>query len=408
MSVRELQKQFIMTATAAILIVMAVILGTLNLYNYSRTFLEASRIADYIAGAGGIMPYEVDDAETDFSPEAPYSVRYFTAWADENGEIISANTDRIRSITKEDAREAAFAVTRIPRKHGHIREGRNVLAYSVLQQEDGTFIAVFLDCTSEVRAAFLVMNRSCLLGFLCTAFFAVILWFLSRWALQPVVRNMDTQRQFITNASHELKTPLTIISANTEVLEMMYGESEWTGSIIHQVERMTNLVNSMTSLAKIQERNEVVLTEVDVTGLAREASKSFRPVIEQKYRSLMVNIDEKVTARAETDGVRELFNILLDNAVKYCDEKGVITMTVAHRARDRGARITVSNMYAQGKGVDYSRLFDRFYRVDTSHSSRTQGFGIGLSMAQELTERYKGRITASWKDGVISFTLILP
>ena len=83
-------------------------------------------------------------------------------------------------------------------------------------------------------------------------------------------------------------------------------------------------------------------------------------------------------------------------------------MTVAHRTRDRGARITVSNMYAQGKGVDYSRLFDRFYRVDTSHSSRTQGFGIGLSMAQELTERYKGRIAASWKDGVISFTLTLP
>ena len=408
MSVRELQKQFTMTATAAILIVMAVILGTLNLYNYSRTFIAAYRVADYIAGAGGVMPSSIDDDHSDLSPEAPYSVRYFTAWTDERGEVTSVNTDRIRSITSEEAWEAASAVTRIPRRHGHIREGRNILAYSVLQQEDGTFTAVFLDCTSEVRSAFLFMNRSCLLGFACTAFFAVILWFLSRWALQPVVRNMDTQRQFITNASHELKTPLTIINANTEVLEMMYGESEWTGSIIHQVERMTNLVNSMTSLAKIQERDEVVLTEVDVTDLAREASKSFRPVIEQKYRSLMVNIDEKVTARAETDGVRELLNILLDNAVKYCDEKGVITMTVAHRTRDRGARITVSNMYAQGKGVDYSRLFDRFYRVDTSHSSKTQGFGIGLSMAQELTERYKGRITASWKDGVISFTLLLP
>ena len=408
MSVRELQKQFMLTATAAILIVMAVILGALNLYNYSRTFLAGFRVADYIAQSGGVMPSIVDEDQADLSPEAPYSVRYFTVWADENGQITAVNTDRIRSITREEAREAASAVTRIPRSHGSIRVGRNVLAYSVLQRDDGTFIAVFLDCTSEARAAFLVMNRSCLLGFLFTVFFAVILWFISRWALQPVVRNMDTQRQFITNASHELKTPLTIINANTEVLEMMYGESEWTGSIVHQVERMTNLVNSMTSLAKIQERNEVVLTEVDVTGLAREASKAFRPVIEQKSRSLMVNIDDRVTARAETDGVRELFNILLDNAVKYCDEKGTITMTVAHRTRDRGARITVSNMYAQGKGVDYSRLFDRFYRVDTSHSSRTQGFGIGLSMAQELTERYKGRIMASWKDGVISFTLTLP
>ena len=408
MSVRELQKQFILTATAAIMIVMTVLLVMVNLYNYSRTFLAEYRIADYIAEAGGVMPSAPDESETDLTPEMPYSLRYFTVWFDEDYKVTEVNMDRIYSVSDERARKTAVLVAERHGSHGHVRIGRSTLAYSIRHQEAGGGLVVFLDCTAEVRATFLIISRSCLLGFFCLLFFVAVVSSLSRWALQPMVRNMDTQRQFITNASHELKTPLTIINANTEVLEMMYGKSEWTSSIVHQVERMTGLVNSMTSLAKIQERDEVTLTDVDVTDLAREAAQSFRPVIEQQGRSLMVNIDDGVKTRAETDGVRELFNIFLDNAVKYCDEKGVITMTVGHRTRDRGARITISNMYREGKGVDYSRLFDRFYRVDTSHSTRTQGFGIGLSMAQELTERYKGRISASWKDGVISFVLILP
>ena len=408
MSVRDLQKQFVMIAAAAIMIVMTVLLVMVNIYNYSRTFMAEYRIADYIAQAGGIMPADLDESAGNMAPEMPYSVRYFTVWFDGNQKVTDINMDRIYSVSDERALRAAESVMDRHRRHGHVQIGRNTLVYTIRRMEEGGGLMVFLDCTAEVQSAFLIINRSCLLGFLCLLFFVTVVWFLSRWALQPVVRNMDTQRQFITNASHELKTPLTIINANTEVLEMMYGESEWTSSIIHQVTRMTGLVNSMTSLAKIQERDEVTLTDIDVTELARDAAKSFRPVIEQKDRSLMVNIDDGVHTRAETDGVRELFNILLDNAVKYCDEKGTITMTVAHRTRDKGARITISNMYAEGKGVDYSRLFDRFYRVDTSHSTRTKGFGIGLSMAQELTERYKGRISASWKDGVISFLLILP
>ena len=224
--------------------------------------------------------------------------------------------------------------------------------------------------------------------------FVVILRLLSRRAIAPYVENIISQKQFITNASHELKTPLAIISANAEAIEMIDGKSEWTDNILAQVRRSTDLINSMLALARMSVKS------------VRESVSSFQPVVSQKERKLEAEIADGVFVMGDRNLLMELSNILIDNAVKYCDDDGTIHVTLRKKGKS-GAVLSVSNDYQEGAGMDYSRFFRRFYRGDSSHNSGMEGHGIGLSMAKSITEKMGGSIGAAWKDGIITFTVIL-
>jgi signal transduction histidine kinase len=186
---------------------------------------------------------------------------------------------------------------------------------------------------------------------------------------------------------------------------MLNGKSEWTDSIMAQVHRSTGLINELITLSRMSEAHEAVFEDVDLTEEVTEAAESFRTLILQQGKKLETEIMPKVTVRAERAFSAELINILLDNAAKYCDDGGTVRVELKKKGR-AGALLRVQNDYRDGADVDYSRLFQRFYREDSSHNSKKSGYGIGLAMAQTIMERVKGSINAYWKDGVVTFTVI--
>lgn len=276
------------------------------------------------------------------------------------------------------------------------------------EESANTLDIVYLNYTDVHNWQRQLLDMSIIVALLSLVVFWMVVVSLSRRAVEPSIKTLRTQKRFITNASHELKTPVSIISADAEVLEAVNGENEWTRSIINQSQRLNDLISALVSLTKAGENEKFQLADVDMTALATKAAQDFTPVIEQAGKRLETHIAPDVHARAELRSITEVVNILLDNSAKYCDDGGMIDVTLAPRQGIRGGvTLTVSNDYKDGAGKDYSKFFERFYRADESHNSGKQGFGIGLAMAQELVTRMNGTMGASWHDGRISFTVNL-
>ena len=217
---------------------------------------------------------------------------------------------------------------------------------------------------------------------------------------------MENQKRFITNAGHELKTPIAIISANTEALELIQGKSEWTANILTQVKRLSRLISSLITLSKMGEKRKEDLQkeELDLTPLFKDTVEQFRPLVKADDKTLSLTAPDTLPVMTDQRSLVELINILMDNAVKYCDAKGTIAASLTRRGK-QGFVIAISNAYAKGEGEDYSHYFERFYRGDSSHDSTIPGYGIGLSMAKEMVALLDGQIAVSYKYHIITYAL---
>lgn len=413
--IRRLQRRFIVIATFAVVILLMLSLGMVNFFNFRRARREIDSTLNVLLEHEGIFPEDPDDIDDaafhDDSGEAYYQTRYFSVRMNDSG-VLELNIKHISALSEKDVLQEAEKIYRKGRRQGRFLSGNAVYNYKTEKLENGDTLIVVLNCTRNLLTAENFLQNSVCLGVLLTLLYACILTIISRRAIEPMRRNMECQKQFITNAGHELKTPLAIISANAEVLEMLNGKNEWTDSILNQTKRGTQLVDKLIVMAKAGEQEEIILSEVDFSAVAEDAASSFISVAEKAGKCLRCEIAENVRVMAEERYLRELVNILTDNAVKYCDPKGTITVQLSG-GKGKAARLTVTNPYADGVKVDYSRFFERFYRADSSHcrdAKGTSGYGIGLAMAQDLTAAFKGKISASYdtKKESISFTVVIP
>ncbi len=409
MEIKRLQRKFIMIATAAIIAVMIIVLGFLNIQNYNSVYRQMFTLLRYIAANEGEFRVPRGDPEDlSITEESKYTLRYFSAVINPDRSVERINVSHVAAVDEEEAKGLAKRVVMFGRKQGRLSMKGLFYVYVVEDyKNDGQKIAVFMDCTRETEGAKLVIQYSMLVGFTCLLIFVFIVSILSKRAMKPVVRNIENQKAFITNAGHELKTPLAIISANTEVIEMTNGENEWTRSTRNQITRLTVLVNNLIMLSKSGETNSDIMSDVNFSEIANDVVSSFSTLILQQEKTLKSEIEDGIIVKATKDGLSELMNILLDNAAKYCDEKGGIDVELKRRNKHKGVRLTVSNDYAKGESVDYTRFFERFYREDQSHNSKKKGYGIGLSMAKGFAETFGGKIDVSYKDGRISFNVLL-
>ncbi|EHJ55612.1 hypothetical protein HMPREF9318_00258 [Streptococcus urinalis FB127-CNA-2] len=239
-------------------------------------------------------------------------------------------------------------------------------------------------------------------------FFVIIVSLSSNLVIAPFVENYEKQKRFITNAGHELKTPLAIISANNELSELMNGESEWSKSTSDQVKRLTNLINQLVTLAKLEEQPEVVLKTVNFSEITQDAAEDFKSMVIKDGKTFDLLVEPNIMVRAEEKSLFELVTILVDNANKYCDPNGNVKVQLSTTGRrKKKGKLQVSNTYKEGESIDYSRFFERFYREDESHNSKRKGYGIGLSMAESMVKLFKGHISVSYKNDKIIFTVII-
>ncbi len=421
-ALQKLRRKFILAAMAALVATMLLIAGLL----YTGTLVLNRQVVkstlNYIIENNGDLITWEDSDEDDTtglnirlleeifttnsgykSPEFIFSTRYFAILYDENGNISEIKNSHISAVSEEEAKEyGALALSRFF-SFGRVES----YYYQVGEYEDGSTIVVYLDSSSMMRSNDRLLN----LALILIGFGMILAFFLVRIAASRAIRteieNAELQKQFLTNASHELKTPLAVIRANTEMEEMLQGESEWTQSTMRQVERMSGLIQNLVMISRADENNShMEVTDVDVTKCIRETTENFQGLAQSAGKRLLAeSIAENVRLSGDEAQIRQLTSLLIDNAIKYCDEEGEID--VALTAKGKNITLTVSNSYAAGENVDYTKFFERFYRADESHNTDVGGYGIGLSIAESLVKKYRGSIDVSWKKGIIYFTCVL-
>ncbi len=320
----------------------------------------------------------------------------------------TANIDSVNLDSLSDS--AAYSLARKALDRGGHYGSIGVYHYAITSLSNGSTLVAMLNNQEnlymELSIATLITGI-CLIGLFITFF---IIRALSYRAIKPSIENAKRQKEFITNASHELKTPLAVISANTEFIEMMNGKSEWTESTLNQVDRMNGLIQNLVMISRSSEQESAVSAECNVSKAVQETVTPFEALAKREEKDLEVSITPDVTMITDESAIRMLSSTLVDNAIKYCDEKGHIGISLIPTKKKNTCILTVANSYADGANIDCRRFFDRFYREDASHhaeSGQKKGYGIGLSVAESIANRNGGSIRVDWKDGIIAFTCYL-
>lgn len=413
--IKRLQKKFVLISTLALIIVLITIIGSITSIAYYRAKTEVNNVLTMLVNNDGKLPTKhvkrkapaSSFLQSHFSREGMLQYRYFSAEIPNSGNELQINSQHILTVQPGAIVKLARQVNRSGRNTGTIVYNGTNYAYKIKRTHRSTKI-VFLDESLLMSESNEILRVSIVIGTISLILYTLILAGFSRRAIRPIIEAEHRQREFIANAGHELKTPLTVIEANTEMQEMTNGESEWTTNTKRQIQRLTRLINNLVSLARVGEQPDVEITSVNVSEIANKVADSFKVVAAQDKQQLHVNIQKGLTAQAEEYRFEELINILLDNANKYCDPDGTIALTLRKARHSKTVILSVANSYADGKNVDYNKFFERFYRVDTSHKiEKKSGFGIGLAMAQQIVTTFHGKIKASYKNGMISFNVTL-
>lgn len=400
--IKNLRKKFILAAMCAIFIVLETIIGLMNIVNYEKIKDRADRMILLIDEGDGRLPAplkselkkgKVHPGAVGVSPETPYETRFFTVRLDGDGKVLRTDLKNVAAVDSKEARAYAEAVF----SRGAARGFEGIYRYRKTDNAEGSLL-IFLDCRRELSSArsfALISFGASGLG-LAAVFLLVVIF--SRMIFRPVAESYEKQKQFITDASHEIKTPLTIIDANTEVLEMECGENQWTRSTRNQVRRLSVLTQQLITLARLDE--DAGLRERETFSLSDAVSETaahFEAPARMQEKQLEFNIEDGILFTGEEKAIRRMVGILLDNAVKYAVPKTRICVSL----QKKGAK-TILEVVNQAEGLpkgNLDKIFERFYRLDASRNSQKGGSGIGLSVAKAVVLSHKGKISAKSRDG---------
>ena len=333
--------------------------------------------------------------------ETPYQTRYFIAYINDDNKLEQADLGHIALSNIETVTAIIDAINESDSERGYIDNYR----YGKFSTDEGLMI-VGVDCSSSLATIDMLVTITLVTISSCVVIVLILLLIFSGKVLRPFEENREKQRRFITDAGHELKTPIAIIQSNTEVMEMIEGENKWTGNIKQQTERMSKLVKGLTDLSKMDEQtlSEKEKQVIILSEIVYNSVESFRVPAEAKGIEMTADIEPDISIMGDLEDIVRVVGILLDNAIKYTDDRKQITVKLF--SKQKRSVLKVSNTCSGIDKNDVQKFFDRFYRSDTSRSSETGGYGIGLSMAQLIVRNHKGKISAAYRDeGVITFTV---
>lgn len=415
--IKKLQQKFILVSMLSTFLVLAVIISAINILNYHKVLRDAETTLLILSENNGHFPQKEPPHQEnelskppgisspfskDISPELPYESRYFSVILSPNGDILSTDTGKIAAIAPSEASQYALQVWNEGKSSGFFQDYR----YLRKTTKEHTQL-IFLDCgrsLSNFRSFFLSSILVSAFGLGAVLFLVSVF---SKMVTNPISESYEKQRQFITDAGHEIKTPLTIIDANAEIMEMEYGDSEWLEGIRSQTSRLASLTNGLIYLSRMEEsRQRLPRITFSLSDLVEETVLSFQPLADTQNKSFTADIEPLLSFHGEESSIRHLISILLDNALKYSPENGIIEVLL-HKKGKR-LRLSVRNSVDFIEKEHLSRLFERFYRTDNSRNSKTGGYGIGLSIAKAVVDSHRGKITAQTSDGhSLEITVIL-
>ena len=406
--IKKLKSKFILLSSMAMLVLLSAIVCGMNIINYQNVIEDADQVLEILSENRGSFPEFDFDMEfsrpKNMSPELPYESRYFSVLLSQNGNVIQVETSRIKAVSTEDAIQFSEKAFQKNQTDGFISSYR----YHISEEND-TVRITFLDCGRTLDAYNDFLFASILMALAGLALFIFVIAFFSEKILAPIAESYEKQKRFITDAGHEIKTPLTIINADLDVLSMDIEDNEWVDDIKRQTERLSTLTKNLVYLSKMEE-DEHALNKIDFcfSDAVSESAESFHALALTQNKTLNCAIEPMLTLCGDENAIRQLVSILLENALKYSPANSTIDLKVQKRAKQ--IELSVHNVSEVSvPKEDLSQIFERFYRLDASRSSLTGGHGIGLSIAKAVALAHHGKIKASTTDGhSLEITVNLP
>ena len=413
--IQKLRVKFITASMLSLALVLLVILGGVNAMSYQKVVRDADRILDLLSENRGVFPQQTppDGREGKpgpipgfghgFSPETPFESRFFSVLLNEEGQVLQSDTGQIAAVDDRSAGEMAQAIW----ASGSVSGFRGDYRYVRVAETGGTRL-IFVDCgrsLSNFRTTLIASGLVALAGLLAVF---LLLLILSKRIVRPVAESYEKQRRFITDAGHELKTPLTIIGADLDLVEQELEGNEWLQDIRCQVRRLTGLTQDLIFLSRMEEETPPIQPiEFPLSDLTEEMAQSFQGLAKAQGKGLVLSIQPLLSYTGDENAIRQLLSILLDNALKYTPDEGEVE--IALKKEGRMIRLSVSNTIDRPMEREMlDRLFDRFYRGDQSRSSQTGGYGLGLSIAKGIVLAHRGKIRAESSGASLSVIVSLP
>lgn len=404
--IKRLQRRFVLTAMFSLFIVLLIFVGSINIFNYRIAVNDADRLLGIVSRYNGRLPKqnEVDNRDempNYNSPEEPYEYRYFSVLLDANGALITSNTEDIAAIDSSTALNYA----RDALDSGKVRGFAGDYRFIVVTGSDGIRCS-FVDWSRRLDICRIFFFSSLWISFAVMVAVLVLLTLVSGRVMKPIAESYEKQKRFITDAGHEIKTPLTIIDADASLIEMENGENKWVSDIQMQVKRLSDLTNDLIYLSRMDETdNKLSMIDFPLSDTVEEEARSFEGLAQQSGKHFSYEIEPMLSLKGDEHSIRRLVSILLDNAVKYCPTGGDISLSLSKKGHNVSLR--VFNTADSISKKDIPRLFDRFYRADSSRNFATGSSGIGLSIANAIVGAHKGKISASSKDGKSLLIIVL-
>ena len=446
---RRLRRKFIFASMLAVTVVLAALIAVINTVNYVNVCRRAEDRLDLIVKNGGTLftgddlessldekdgrisqgvaadleeqrasraadqqshaPHALNDPAKTMSAEAPFETRFFTVMLSVKGKVLESDTECVAAVSEADAERYARQLYRRGASSGFL----GMYRYRAVSEDDDTETAyIFLDCSRDLSNFQSFLGVSLAVGGVAWLGVLGLVIVFSRFVVRPIAVSYARQKQFITDASHELKTPLSVIDAANAVQEIESGESEWTRSIHDQVKRLTALTEHLVFLARMDEGAASFSSDdVNLSELVATAAEPFSMVADSRGgKHLELDVEPEIHVKGDVAGLSQVVELLLDNATRYASEGSDIAVSLHSGVRGAGkagVELTVANDVDQLPEGDLDRLFDRFYRADTSRNSQTGGSGVGLSVVRAIAEAHGGKASVSGKDNRITFTVRL-
>ena len=404
---KSLRRKFVATSVASVAVVIILMASTLNFINYYKM---GQRVDDslYEASKSSALVTIFSDGEEDMivtkntASKTPNNNGFSIAKIDENKNVIRSYRDDVLIKGKDDLQKLVTDAVNESSTSGYVGTYR----YLKVNNDAGNLV-LLLNTQRDLDSFHAFMRNSIIVSSIVILSVFILLVLISKKVIAPIQQSYQKQKQFITDASHELKTPLAIIRSNTDVLELENGDSKWTKNIQNQVDRLTSLVNSLVVFSRMEEKDTAEKVKFNLSESLHARIDDFEELASFQKKHITADIDNNIYYRGEQQVIVQLMDILLENAIKYATKETNINVTL--KKNKKYAMMKISNQANVKKG-DLRKVFDRFYRLDESRNSTVKGYGIGLSMAKLIAEKHKEVIKAyAPEDGIfkieVRFTL---
>ena len=350
---------------------------------------------------GGDLPPPPPDGKEPMRREPQFRLSTFYSVAYGNsGEVLAIRNGNGALQSDASLLETAASILKSGKKSG----AKGTLYYLVAERESYTLVAM-LDGTIGDRNQTLLIRQMLIIGAVSTAILFVVSIFLARRIVRPLEENDRRQKRFVSDAGHELKTPIAVISANSELLKRQIGENEWLANIDYENRRMCDLVKQLLLLSRV-ESGETPKETVDLSKLTDGEILPFESLAFERGKRIDATVEPGLTVEGDPNQLRQLVSILLDNALSHGTGDS-ITLSLFEKERHE-ATLTVANDAAEPSEEQLTHMFDRFYRTDEARTDAGAHYGLGLSIAQAIVLAHGGRIAAEYRKPRLIFTVTLP